>query len=285
MTAELLYGKPIVAAIKARMAGEIAALRARGIAPSVAAIHCPASGAARLYGKMQKSLCDEMGIAYATREIDATFGEERIASIIRELNDDPAVTGITLHMPLPDDIDANRLTVIIDPRKDIEGTHPHNMGMLAYGYHDPSPCAARAAVELLRSVAPSLKGREIVIVGHSVIVGKPIALLLLQSKLDAPTPTVCHIATRDLAFHTRRADVLFVAAGKAGLIRADMIKPGAVVIDIGINKQGDKIVGDVAFDEAREVCAYLSPVPGGVGPVTMAMLLQNIVACAKMRQI
>ena len=190
------------------------------------------------------------------------------------------------------------MQVEISPEKDVEGMHPSNMGMLVYGKMGVAPCTALGAMELLRSSGVELKGKEVVVVGHSEIVGKPLTLMLLASQMESATPTVCHIATRDLAFHTLRADILFVAAGKAGLIRGDMIKEGAVVIDIGINrvpvldadgkpvlndkgKPRRKTVGDVVFEEAVEKASMISPVPGGVGPLTTTMLLRNTVVAAR----
>jgi methylenetetrahydrofolate dehydrogenase (NADP+)/methenyltetrahydrofolate cyclohydrolase len=170
----------------------------------------------------------------------------------------------------------------VSPRKDIEGIHPENLGRLAFGEHHPAPCAASAAVELARAAVPTFKGLNAVVVGRSALVGKAIALLLLQSKGEAPTPTLCHTATADLADHARRADLLFAAAGRAGLIRGSMIKAGAVVIDVGINQASDgKLVGDVVFDEAVQVAGAITPVPGGVGPVCHTILLRNIAACAE----
>jgi methylenetetrahydrofolate dehydrogenase (NADP+)/methenyltetrahydrofolate cyclohydrolase len=178
-------------------------------------------------------------------------------------------------------VDANRVMRSISPAKDIEGIHPQNLGLLAFGEHHPAPCAASAAVEIARRARPSFRGMNAVVVGRSALVGKAIALLLLQSKAGAPTPTICHTATPDLGEYTRRADLLFAAAGRAGLVRGAMVKPGSLVIDVGINETPDgKLVGDVVFDEAKEVAGGLTPVPGGVGPVCMSILLRNIVACA-----
>ncbi len=300
MTAVLLEGAAIAAGLRGRLMPDLDALRARGVRPKVVAINNVDNAAARVYLRMQQGLCEESGVAFELREIHRNSTEAEILAHLKVLNEDPKVTGITVHLPLPEGIDPFRILRCIAPFKDVEGTHPHNLGMLSYGYHDPSPCAARAAVEILKSVRPDLAGLEVVIVGHSELVGKPIGLLLLQSRRGAATPTICHIATRDLAAHTRRADVLFAAAGKAELIHGDMIKPGAVVIDIGVNsvpqldaagkpvvdakgKPKRRLVGDVHHDEAAKIASHLTPVPGGVGPVTMAVLLQNIVACAKIQ--
>lgn len=277
MTAKLLEGEALAKRLREQAAREIAEL---GLRPRVVAIHNRDNPAVRVYSRMQKGVFDKVGVEYEVRPISSTTSEADVLSIVDSLNRDEAVHGITVHLPLPEGHDTYRVLRAIDPAKDVEGTHPHNIGMIAYGEHNPTPCAARAAVELARQAHASFRGMEACIVGHGALVGKPIAFLLLQSKLEAPTPVVCHIATRDLAFHTRRADLLFVAAGKAGLITKDMVKPGATVVDIGINKVGDKIVGDAA-PEVAEVAGWLTPVPGGVGPVTLGILLKNLVACLR----
>ncbi|MBI3857003.1 MAG: bifunctional 5,10-methylenetetrahydrofolate dehydrogenase/5,10-methenyltetrahydrofolate cyclohydrolase [Planctomycetes bacterium] len=250
--------------------------------PKVVAVHNPESPAARYYLRAQKKTCAEAGVAYEVRALEPGSTQAGILALIRDLNRDPQVTGITVHTPLPSGVDPDAVMGAIAPSKDIEGIHPENLGRLAFGAHRPAPCAASAAVELARLARPSFKGLDAVIVGRSALVGKAIALLLLQSKAEAPTPTLCHTATADLGAHTRRADLLFAAAGRAGLIRGDMIKPGAVVIDVGINETKDgKLVGDVVFDEAKEIAGVITPVPGGVGPVCHSILLRNIAACAR----
>ncbi len=250
--------------------------------PRVVAVHNPESAAARFYLKAQRKTCTEAGVEYEVRTLEAGWDRARVVALLRELNADPKVTGITVHAPLPEGMDPDAVMSAIAPAKDIEGIHPENLGRLAFGEHHPAPCAASAAVELARAARPAFKGLDAVVVGRSALVGKAIALLLLQSRADAPTPTICHTATADLGAHTRRADLLFVAAGRAGLVRGDMVKPGAVVIDIGINETPDgKVAGDVAFDEAKEVAGVITPVPGGVGPVCHYVLLQNIAVCAR----
>jgi methylenetetrahydrofolate dehydrogenase (NADP+)/methenyltetrahydrofolate cyclohydrolase len=276
VSAEILRGEPTAERIRAAAAAEIARL---GTRPRVVAVHNPESPAARYYMKQQRKACASAGVDYEVVEVGA--GTDVLALVDR-LNRDAAVTGITVHAPLPAGVDANRVMRAVAPGKDIEGTHPENLGMLAFGEHRPAPCAASAAVELARAARPSFKGLEAVVVGRSPLVGKAIALLLLQSRAEAPTPTVCHTGTRDLGAVTRRADLLFVAAGRAGLVRGDMIRRGAVVIDVGINETADrKLVGDVVFEEAREVAGVLTPVPGGVGPVCLAVLLANVAACSR----
>lgn len=260
----------------------LAELRKLASPPRVVAVHNPESPAARYYLRAQKKTCTEAGIAYDVRTLEPGWDQSKVMALIRELNRDPQVTGITVHTPLPKGMDQDAVMSALLPSKDIEGIHPENLGRLAFGEHHPAPCAASAAVELARAVRPSFRGLDAVVVGRSALVGKAIALLLLQSKADAPTPTLCHTATADLGAHTRRADLLFAAAGRAGLIRGDMVKPGAVVIDVGINETPDgKLVGDVVFDEAKEVAGVITPVPGGVGPVCHSILLRNIAACAR----
>ena len=279
MTAELLTAQ---AAQPLREAA-LKDLKQLAAPPRVVAIHNPESPAARYYLRAQKKTCLEGGVAYDVRTLEPGATQAKIVALIHDLNRDPQVTGITVHTPLPAGVDQDAVMGAIAPVKDIEGIHPENLGRLAFGVHWPAPCAASAAVELARLARPSFKGLDAVVVGRSALVGKAIALLLLQSKGEAPTPTICHTATADLGAHTRRGDLLFAAAGRAGLIRGDMIKPGAVVIDVGINETKDgKLVGDVVFDEAKEVAGVITPVPGGVGPVCHTILLRNIAACARL---
>jgi methylenetetrahydrofolate dehydrogenase (NADP+)/methenyltetrahydrofolate cyclohydrolase len=278
MTAQILRAE---AAASVRDAA-LAELRALPSRPRVVAVHTPQSPAARYYLRAQRKTCAEAGVEYDVRTVEAGWDQGRVIALIRELNADRAVAGITVHTPLPAGMDADAVMSAVAPGKDVEGIHPENLGRLAFGEHRPAPCAASAAVELARAARPSFKGLDAVVVGRSALVGKAIALLLLQSRSEAPTPTICHTATADLAAHARRADLLFVAAGRAGLVRGAMIKPGAVVIDVGINETPDgKLVGDVVFDEAKEVAGVLTPVPGGVGPVCHYVLLRNIAACAR----
>ncbi len=260
-------------------------LKALASPPRVVAIHNPESPAARYYLRAQKKTCAEAGVPYEVRTLEPGWDQAKVVALVRDLNRDPAVSGVTVHTPLPAGVDQDAVMSAILPTKDIEGIHPENLGRLAFGAHRPAPCAASAAVELARLARPSFKGLDAVVVGRSALVGKAIALLLLQSKAEAPTPTLCHTATADLGGHTRKADLLFAAAGRAGLIRGDMVKPGAIVVDVGINETKDgKLVGDVVFDEAKEVAGWITPVPGGVGPVCHSILLRNIAACARAAQ-
>jgi len=299
MSAKLLDGETLAAKIREGLQEEIKTLRSSGRIPHLSAIQVGENPASRVYINQQRKSCEEMDIKYELRELPATITKQELLEVIRGLNEDTLVKGIILEMPLPANLNAREIQIQISPDKDVEGVHPLNMGKLVYGTYFIGPCTSLGAMELLKSTGISLKGMEAVVVGHSEIVGKPLALLLLQSPTESPTVTVCHIATRDLAFHTRRADILIVAVGKPNLITADMIKEGAVIIDIGINrvpvrdasgnpvldergKPKMKIVGDVEFERAKEKCSYITPVPGGVGPMTVAMLLRNVVECTKM---
>lgn len=277
MSATPLPGKA-VESIRAKALADLAALGRRA---KVVAVHNPESPAARFYMRAQKKVCGEAGVEYVVRELAPGTSQAALLALLAELGADRSVDGITVHTPLPKGMDDQAVWQAIAPGKDVEGIHPENLGRLQVGEHHPAPCAASAAVALARAAKPSMKGLDAVVVGRSALVGKAIAALLLQARGDAPTVTICHTATADLGAHARRADVLFAAAGKAGLIRGSMVKPGAVVIDVGINEGPDgKVVGDVVFDEAKEIASVITPVPGGVGPACHYILLRNIAACA-----
>ncbi len=298
MSAILLDGEAVAAKIKGEVRKDIEVLKSKGVPLNLVAVQVGENPASRVYVNQQKKACEEMGLSYELKTLPETITEEELISAIELLNKDNKVTGVILQMPLPKSIDPKKIQRLIAQNKDVEGMNPANMGMLVYGQPKIGPCTAMGAVELLKSSGVDLKGKEVVIVGHSEIVGKPVLLLLLQSLTESPTPTVCHIATKDLVFHTKRADIVIVAVGKAGLIKGDMLKDGAIVIDIGINripvldangqpiidekgKKKMKTVGDVDFDSAVQKCSYISPVPGGVGPLTVTMLIKNTVECAK----
>ncbi|MCD5397603.1 bifunctional 5,10-methylenetetrahydrofolate dehydrogenase/5,10-methenyltetrahydrofolate cyclohydrolase [candidate division NPL-UPA2 bacterium] len=298
MTAKLLDGEALAKKIKQELKKEIEELKEKGVTPFLTAVQAGENSASRIYIRNQKKSCEEIGINYQLHELSEKTTEEELLQFIKKLNGEARVTGIILQMPLPPHINAHRIQATISPAKDAEGMNPANIGMLVYGQAKVGPCTALGAMELLKSSDVELKGKEVTIVGRSEIVGKPLALMFLQSLSASLTPTVCHTATKDLAAHTRRADILMVAAGKAGLIKGDMVKEGAIVIDIGTNrvpvldeqsnpvlnekgKPRKKIVGDVVFEEAAKKASYISPVPGGVGPLTTAMLLKNTVKCAQ----
>jgi methylenetetrahydrofolate dehydrogenase (NADP+)/methenyltetrahydrofolate cyclohydrolase len=298
MTAALLQGEELASKIKGQLKKDLEELKSKGISPHLVAVQVGESPAARVYIKQQQKAFDEIAIEYEVKQLPESTSQQELLDCIEQLNGDGSITGIILMMPLPKGIDARQVQVKIAPDKDVEGMQPANMGRLVYGEMGLSPCTARGAVELLKSSGVELKGKEAVVVGHSEIVGKPLALMLLSSQTASPTVTVCHVATKDLAFHTKRADILLVAVGKPGLIRADMVKKGVIVIDIGINrvpmtdekgnpvldengKPKKKIVGDVDFEAIKEKASLITPVPGGVGPMTTTMLLYNTVESAK----
>jgi methylenetetrahydrofolate dehydrogenase (NADP+)/methenyltetrahydrofolate cyclohydrolase len=283
MPASLIEGAPIARRIETRLRDEIAKLAA---APRLVGVMATKNGGARYYARSQRKACREMGIEFDLIELPTDASTERMIDAVRELDSDPTVTGIILINPLPQGVDARTVQRALDPDKDVEGVHPRNIGRLFYGDFGLAPCTPHAVVTMLDEAGVDLAGRETVVVGHSEIVGKPTLVMLLKSRTEAPTVTCCHIATRDLAAHTRRAEVLIVAAGKAGLITGDMVREGAVVVDVGINRvKGpdgkSAIVGDVDFEAVRERASMITPVPGGVGVVTTALLLSNTVECAR----
>ena len=240
----------------------------------------PAAG--EIYARSQRKRCEEVGIDYRLHTLAADSSESDIRRLIHELNDDASITGILLNLPLPDGIDTPAVQYAIHPYKDVEGVNPSNIGLLFYDSPLIAPCTALAVMEILKEGGVNPRGLNAVIVGQGAIAGKPVSLFLLH---QMATVTCCHIATRDLREHTRRADLLIVAVGKPGLIQREHVKPGAVVIDVGINSvvgpQGQReIVGDVAFDAVKELAGILTPVPGGVGPVTVAILLRSAAEAA-----
>lgn len=275
MTAELLEGAPLAEAVKGRVRREVAALPRR---PRLVAVLASDDPGARHYARSQRRACAEVGIEHELVRPRPDQVQERIAA----LSTDPDVTAMMLMMPVPEGVDARAARDAIAPDKDAEGLHPANVGRLFYGDFRLAPCTPHAVVAMLRHAGVEMKGKETVVVGHSAVVGKPAVVMLLESLTEAPTVTCCHVATRDLAAHTRRAQVLVVAAGKAGLITAPMVREGAVVVDVGINRAaGGGVVGDVEFAAVRQRAGLITAVPGGVGPVTTAMLLANVAECAR----
>jgi methylenetetrahydrofolate dehydrogenase (NADP+) / methenyltetrahydrofolate cyclohydrolase len=284
MPATLIDGAALAAAAKRDVHRRVQELAAAGRPVHLTAILVGSSPAGELYASRQADACRAAGISYDLLPLPAETGFDEIAGTIRCLNNEPRVTGIMLHLPLPDHLDATEVQYLIDPVKDVEGVNPANIGYVVYGHTLIAPCTAHATIELIRSTGIPIRGAEAVVVGASEIVGKPVALLLAE---EMATVTICHIATRDLKLHTRRADILVVAVGKAGLITADHVKEGAVIIDVGINRVtlpdgSKKTVGDVDFDAVRQKVAHITPVPGGVGPMTVAMLLKNTLRSAEL---
>ncbi len=288
MSAKLLEGGPIADAIKAEVKETIAQMPQEQ-RPQLVAVMVGDNPGARAYAKMQRKSCDEVGIVYELKEFDESISEADLIAAVDELNEDGAVDGIILQMPVPEHINARTVQAAIASVKDVDGVNPANLGAVVMGQVEGAPCTAQAVVRLVQETGIDLYGTEVVVVGHSEIVGKPVALLLLDK---FATTTVCHIGTSDaglLEQHTTGADILIVAVGVPGLIKGSMIKSGATVIDVGINRVKDeegkrKIVGDVEFDSAVEVAGTITPVPGGVGPVTTAMLLKStLYACQSHR--
>jgi len=284
--AKIIDGAALAKQIKEQVKTRTAELAARGKVVRLIAILVGSTPAGELYAQRQKETCAAVGIEYDL----ITFGDgnrvthDEIAETIERLNKDQSVTGIMLHLPLPGHLDATKLQYAIDPVKDVEGVNPANIGYVVYGHTLIAPCTALAVIELIRSTGVELRGAEAVVVGASEIAGKPISLLLTE---QMATVTLCHIATRDLRSHTKRADIVVVAVGKPDLIGSDHIRDGAIVIDVGINrvKQPEgtsKTVGDVSFDQVAAKAAHITPVPGGVGPMTVAILLRNTLRSAEL---
>jgi methylenetetrahydrofolate dehydrogenase (NADP+)/methenyltetrahydrofolate cyclohydrolase len=276
--ATLLEGRPLAKKIGAAIAAEVAALKVKhGSSPKLVALQMGENAASAIYVRNQKKAAEELGIEYQLKSLPAGISQAEAEKAIKALNADASVTAVILQLPAPGQIDVKRLVSQIAPEKDAEGMHPQNIGKILTGKYSIGPCTAMAVMELLASTGVNLYGKEALIVGHSEIVGKPLSLMLLN---NFATTTVCHIATSQrgsLADHVRRAEILIAAVGKAALIKADWVMDGAIVIDVGINKVGDKIAGDVEFEGAARKASYITPVPGGVGPLTTMMLMRNTV--------
>ena len=286
MPMQLLEGKSVALKIKENIKLEIESLKNKyGAQPKLVSIQVGENSASEIYVKSQEKTARELGIDYELRKLDEKTTQDELVKAIDNLNNDKAVHGIIVQMPLPQTIDAKLISRFISPLKDIEAMNPQNMGEIVFGRTNILPCTAAACMELLSSVpALELYGKEAVIVGHSEIVGKPLALLLLNKFV---TVTVCHIATGQrgtLSEFVKKAEILIVAVGKAGLIKGEWIKEGAIVIDVGINRAEGKIVGDVEFDKAARKASYITPVPGGVGPLTVTILMRNVVEAFKQQQ-
>ncbi|MBM3248729.1 MAG: bifunctional 5,10-methylenetetrahydrofolate dehydrogenase/5,10-methenyltetrahydrofolate cyclohydrolase [Candidatus Omnitrophica bacterium] len=280
MPAQLLEGKIIAAEIKEKLKQEIALL---GKKPVLASIIVGENAGAESYCKSQAKTAEGLGIEYRLERLSADTTQQGLVDFIKKLNNDASVNGIIIQMPLPKQIDYKSISSFIAPDKDIEGMHPQNLGKVLMGKARIAPCTAAAALALIEATGVNLYGKEVVIVGHSEIVGKPLSLLLLEK---FATTTVCHIGTSEagkLVEHVKNAEILVVAVGRAGLIKGEWIKNGAIVIDVGINRINDKIVGDVEFEEAANRAAYITPVPGGVGPLTVTMLMRNLVEATKLQ--
>ena len=279
MTAVVLDGKATAAAIRAELAARVAALRERGVVPGLGTVLVGDDPGSRSYVAGKHRDCAEVGIASISRELPADATQADVESVVDELNADAACTGYIVQLPLPRGLDAGRVLERMSPGKDADGLHPANLGRLVLGEPGPLPCTPRGCVELLRRYDVPLAGAEVVVVGRGVTVGRPIGLLLTRRSENA-TVVLTHTGTRDLADHLRRADVVVAAAGVPGLVRAEHVRPGAAVLDVGITRTRTGLVGDVD-PGVREVAGHLAPMPGGVGPMTRAMLLSNVVEAAE----
>ena len=279
MAAQIIDGKAIAAKVRERIGSTVAALKEQGVTPGLAVVLVGDDPASRVYVGMKKKMCVELGMYSADHELPAATTEHELLALIEQLNADERVHGILVQLPLPDHIDTDKVLEAISPDKDADGFHPYNVGRLAIGKPTFQPCTPYGVMTMLDEIGYDLKGKEVVVVGRSNIVGKPVALMCLSRHA---TVTICHSRTRDLPDVVRRADVVIAAVGKAEMVKGDWIKPGAVVIDVGINRVGDKkLVGDVEYAAAAERASAITPVPGGVGPMTIAMLLQNTLESAQ----
>lgn len=290
MAAKLLKGADVAKEIREELAAEVEQLKSQhGVVPGLVTILVGENPASQSYVRAKQKTAHELGFHSVQDNQPADLSEEALLSLIRKYNEDPKIDGILVQLPLPKHINENRVLLAIDPSKDVDAFHPVNVGKLMIGEPDYLPCTPAGIQELLVRSGTDTSGAEVVVVGRSNIVGKPISMMLVQKAKGAnATVTICHTRTKDVAFHTKRADILIAAAGVPEYIKGDMIKPGAVVIDVGVNEVGKTadgkriLKGDVAFDEAVQVASAITPVPGGVGPMTITMLMKNTVRACKL---
>ncbi len=286
MSAQIIDGKALATRFREQVARRAAELRAAGFSPRLDALLVESGdNGARVYAQNQARTCEAIGIDYELHTLVRGSGQKEIEAHVRTLNDDDSVHAIMVHMPMPEGVEAYRIQELIDPVKDVEGVNPANIGNVVYGHSMRAPCTALATLRLIDSVGVDLKGKRCVVVGASAVVGRPIAVLLMQREA---TVVSCNKYTQGLGELCRSADVLIPAAGVAGLIRAEMVREGAVVVDVGVNRVLDdegnrRTVGDVEFEGVAERAGYISPVPGGVGPMTVAVLLHNVIEVAEER--
>jgi methylenetetrahydrofolate dehydrogenase (NADP+) / methenyltetrahydrofolate cyclohydrolase len=277
--AKIIDGKAIAAKIRGEIAEEVKRLGTRGITPGLAVVLVGEDPASKVYVSMKEKACQDVGIFSDEHKLPAETGEGELLELIEKLNDDPRIHGILVQLPLPKQIDTEKVLEAVSPHKDVDGFHPYNVGRLVVGKPLFQPCTPYGVMVMLREIGVDLSGKEVVVVGRSNIVGKPVALMCLQQNA---TVTICHSKTRDLAAKVGMADVVIAAVGQPEMIKGEWIKEGAVVIDVGVNRVGDKkLVGDVEYAKASERASAITPVPGGVGPMTITMLLYNTVASAK----
>jgi methylenetetrahydrofolate dehydrogenase (NADP+)/methenyltetrahydrofolate cyclohydrolase len=279
MTAQLIDGLALSRQWRNQVAQATQALKAQGITPGLAVVLVGEDPASQVYVRNKVKACEEVGFHSVLERYPADWSEAELLDRVRALNEDPTIHGILVQLPLPAHIDAQRVIETIAPHKDVDGFHVASAGALMTGLPGFWPCTPHGCMKMLESIGYNLRGKHAVVVGRSNIVGKPMALMLLQQHA---TVTICHSATPNLAHHTLQADVIVAAVGRRQLITADMVKPGAVVIDVGMNRDDQgKLCGDVDFEPVREVAGYITPVPGGVGPMTITMLLVNTLEAAQ----
>lgn len=282
MAAELIKGKEVASTIRQRLKEETEALKTRGIVPGLTVLLVGDDPASLSYVKGKVKACGEVGLRSDLKRYPATIREEELLKEIQTCNEDDTVDGILVQLPLPKHIDERKVIEAISPEKDVDGFHPVSVGKMVIGEETFYSCTPAGIIEMVKSKNIDIAGKHVVIVGRSNIVGKPAGLLFLK---ENATVTYCHSKTVGLSNYTRQADILVVAVGRAGIIGKEHVKPGAVVIDVGVNRNAEgKLVGDVRFDEVKEVASYLTPVPGGVGPMTITMLLANTIKAAKNRR-
>ncbi len=289
MSAEIIDGKQIAAEMRAELKAEVANLKQKGVVPGLGVILIGDDPASQSYVTAKERACDDIGLYSDDNRLDADTSQEKLIALIEKMNNDPKINGILVQLPLPKHIDESAVLLAINPEKDVDGFHPINIGKMVAGEKAFLPCTPHGIIKLLQRSGVTIEGSEVVVVGRSNIVGKPIANMLIQ-KADGgnATVTVCHTRTKNLAEHTKRADIIIAAAGRPNTITADMVKEGVVVIDVGINrvedatrKRGYRLIGDVDFEAVKEKASLITPVPGGVGPMTITMLLYNTVESAK----
>jgi methylenetetrahydrofolate dehydrogenase (NADP+)/methenyltetrahydrofolate cyclohydrolase len=289
MAAQIIDGKQVAADMRAELKAEVDKLKEKGIVPGLGVILVGEDPASKSYVTAKERTCEEIGIYSDDNRLAADTSQEDLIALVKKMNTDPKINGILVQLPLPKGLNEAEVLLTIDPEKDVDGFHPMNVGKMMVGEKAFLPCTPHGVIQLLIRSGVTIKGANTVIVGRSNIVGKPLANMLIQKNATGnATVTVCHTRTKDLAHHTRQADIVIAAAGRPNTVTADMIKEGAVVIDVGVNrvedstkKRGYRLVGDVDFEAVKEKASFITPVPGGVGPMTITMLLFNTVESAK----
>jgi methylenetetrahydrofolate dehydrogenase (NADP+)/methenyltetrahydrofolate cyclohydrolase len=289
MTAQIIDGKQVAADMRVELKEQVAELKEKGIVPGLGVILVGEDPASKSYVTAKERACENIGIYSDNNRLPAETSQEELMALVEKMNKDPKINGILVQLPLPKGLNEAEVLLAIDPAKDVDGFHPVNVGKMVVGEKAFLPCTPHGVIQLLKRSGVTIEGAEVVIVGRSNIVGKPLANMLIQKKPNAnATVTVCHTRTKDLTYHTKRADIVIAAAGRPNTVTADMVKEGVVVIDVGVNrvedatkKRGYRLVGDVDFEAVKEKASFITPVPGGVGPMTITMLLYNTVESAK----